>query len=383
MADLLEITNRATSPPAPEVRKRRKGRSRTGKSESDKNDLGTESTVDSQQFPSSDAGNKEDVVPEDGDMKRKSLDEDPRVSVDINADGDGLCWKDPLNSKIIKDVASDSNNEKESYDVDSSQGGDLSSAHQNEGGIKEAVGGQRCPTSVSQDGLNEEQDVEKKDIVEEGKEEEERQGGMESEDEGSDTSTLTSVSDSDSDSEEVNKDKGKAVADMVTDTKHDIKTAISKGGHLESELTLQRKQAQMLMKQVSKDYESYTDENFDDLFEDIDEEEGQIEVRAGSFSEKSSCKSNEMRDSSPATRPKSLERNANLTMDRSRSMQPVHVDTPTEPPPTMFHSLPYMPAANGDNDEEDDGQIFSQLNEEAYSRHLQAISKDVHTYLGK
>ncbi|CAL1545489.1 unnamed protein product [Lymnaea stagnalis] len=173
------------------------------------------------------------------------------------------------------------------------------------------------------------------------------------------------------------------LATAVSETKKDLDLALEKGQELTTQLSWERKQAQLLMRQVTRDYSSYKldkvdfdEDTLDYLFDDDDNDDNSYEDEI--FNPKT-C--NVLKDNSsvlPSVPEKSpLKPPDSTPLDRSVSHQPP-ASFVCEDDADHYQSLP---ARLGKD--EVDHRKFSELNMDAYERHLKSIAEDIHRYLEK
>lgn len=176
---------------------------------------------------------------------------------------------------------------------------------------------------------------------------------------------------------------------VMAKTRNDVHLAVDKGKELESQLSWERRQAQILMRQVTKDYSSYKlgqsdydENNLDYLFDDDNDDDDLY-----SWFNNSSIKPGQQNSSSPKTTfpqesesAESSSQGQSPNLDRSISETVTAVRSLSEnDDANQFQSLPI--SLNQDKAQED--KEFARLSQDAYRRHLKSISEDIHRYLGK
>ena len=164
---------------------------------------------------------------------------------------------------------------------------------------------------------------------------------------------------------------------VIVKTKEDIDLALKKGKDLENKLSWERTQAQLLIRQVNKDYENYNVDNFDDLFENDGDEMSSDEnsVNSPELSNSSVCvgKGAFLKKSKSETGTISSGESSSIPDFTDKSTRKnLSCDITSKP----FQSLDF----NVQHSEIEDN--YSQISQEAYSRHLKAISEDIHIFLG-
>ncbi|KAH9491635.1 hypothetical protein Btru_031098 [Bulinus truncatus] len=164
----------------------------------------------------------------------------------------------------------------------------------------------------------------------------------------------------------------------ISETKRNLNLAVSKGQELFSQVSWERKQAQLLMRQVTRDYSSYKldyydDDNLDYLFDEEDDDESNSFLTPefwNSLTSGKDCRHGISESDSQIE---------NSPLARSVSHQPTGSSIYAEDPGQTCYSLP----AKLDEHDGVDDKTFSKMHLEACGRHLQSISEDVHRYLEK
>ncbi|XP_012941775.1 VPS9 domain-containing protein 1 isoform X2 [Aplysia californica] len=209
-------------------------------------------------------------------------------------------------------------------------------------------------------------------------------------DSGSDSDESVFDSKETGDGEKEKEDPSSNVETAVSRTKKDLHLALEKGERLESQLSWERKQAQLLMRQVTRDYENYNEENFDDLFED--DEEGNNEKETALGGDGNAEKRKDMRStgvlSNPTTtfnqdpklvKSKSEDKHS-PSFDRSQSHQPRANQLSMDNDAAVFQSLPANVNRSSDPVV---SKKLAKLSVDAYKRHLKSISDDILNFLDK
>ncbi|XP_059160685.1 VPS9 domain-containing protein 1-like isoform X2 [Physella acuta] len=153
------------------------------------------------------------------------------------------------------------------------------------------------------------------------------------------------------------------------------------GQELTTQLSWERRQAQLLMRQVTRDYSrykmdcsEYDEDTLDYLFEDdVADGEDEYDYQSLAYNFRPSYRTAEPSVPDHVAEVKKSEKVDNSSLDRSVSLQPPSSNTPQDETDTC-HSLP----SNMKPDKK-----FDELTADAYSRHLKAISDDIHRYLEK
>ncbi|CAG5132464.1 unnamed protein product, partial [Candidula unifasciata] len=155
------------------------------------------------------------------------------------------------------------------------------------------------------------------------------------------------------------------------------KLAVDHGKELESQMSWERRQAQLLMRQVTKDYSSYQsgdsdyDENkLDYLFDGSEEED---DDGYGWFDDNASDQSGYQ---------SGLQQRTVLNQDQSSSLDSGISDTSVSQPDRESQGRGFSSNVDLENKHRKDKQ-FQKLSQEAYLRHLKSISEDIHCYLEK
>ncbi|KAL8583321.1 hypothetical protein ACOMHN_057607 [Nucella lapillus] len=172
-----------------------------------------------------------------------------------------------------------------------------------------------------------------------------------------------------------------SMAQIVEDTKENISEAISRGEHLQTQLTSEQKKAARVLRQISQDYETYNAENMDDLF-DEEEEEGEEKANISLSRDQSSDPSlnRSSRTSGTFTPQSSTEPNLlpSLSVSSQSSFGEADDSGSGSGSLSSTQDFPSLPPVDAESRWE-----IERLSKEAYQRHVKNISDDVHRYMEK
>uniref|UniRef100_A0A2C9KGW0 VPS9 domain-containing protein n=1 Tax=Biomphalaria glabrata TaxID=6526 RepID=A0A2C9KGW0_BIOGL len=165
----------------------------------------------------------------------------------------------------------------------------------------------------------------------------------------------------------------------MAESKQNLELALQEGQDLASQLSWERRQAQLLMRQVTHDYSSYKVDNYDEDNLDYLFDEDESGENCGDLTQQFWESLMSHRDHCPPAEDESSGQDKGSTLGRSVSHQLPGPPLTFDDPEKTCHSLP----ASFDEPDGVDAKTFSKMHLEAYKRHLASISEDIHRYLEK
>ncbi|KAL5021212.1 hypothetical protein ScPMuIL_000367 [Solemya velum] len=179
----------------------------------------------------------------------------------------------------------------------------------------------------------------------------------------------------------------RTLENITYDTKADITKALEEGRTCQDKLTAQVTEANIISSKVADEYEKYSEENMDDLFEDDDSDNSHQISTHDSLSYKYISKS------CPSESKKILPDSKHLNNTSSHSdYESDNIDQSFQSYSSITKSSEREHTSGGksshgkksiSNYSDIDAKKLEALRNEAYHRHLKGVSEDVHMYMEK